>query len=79
MAESTPVTPFNECEHTPAILDLMSSSKCGKTGHCHIESYYTESKQVQTLDEASISTGRYIIHQDTDNWQCFSKNISQLG
>lgn len=52
MAESTPVTPFNDCEHTPAILDLVSSSKCGKTGHCHVESRYTESKWVQTLDKA---------------------------
>lgn len=52
MAESTPVTPFNECEHTPAILDLMSSSKCGKTGQCRVESHYTESEQVQTLDKA---------------------------
>lgn len=52
MAESTPVTPFNDCEHTPTILDLVSSSKCGKTGHCHVESRYTESKWVQTLDKA---------------------------
>lgn len=32
MAKFTPVTPFNECEHTPALLDLVSNGKCGKNG-----------------------------------------------